>query len=708
MPQDNAVAVSNGASASNSEPKFDPKDVIVQNGYATGDVFSVATALVINPDLKVIISKTYTVDDDTKEIKPDPRDRAEMLRDFYKVSLKNSGITDQEIEQRVKLVESEKDANKTTVDDTIEQWWWQRVRVVGMEEQIKQQIKDEKENKEREKFKVQNPNADSNRIEKYITSKKIEVTSKNISEWIKDHHKKSVSYATEYVADNWQKDKISSLKQAWDVNSNDDDGIKEWLEKRKIPTNNKDVVILWSRFSGKKGDIHVEHDTSFEGMRQMIAMAKKLGLTVIIAGGKPVTDHLPEEEKEKRLKKFSELADNENVFDITGFWESEDWKSVFNREETEEDKTRGRMDQFKVYDYLNRYHHLQHLGFRSGNLEAFALMGQTVSYMEEPESEGGERMATWEKNEDIPYNRLIVEDSPTRTGKYAKEGLELVAKIGKVNKELDDKKKETSLKNSEIAKLTERIKRLLSDLRKKKLENEEKLSTKRNELKSLEEKKEETQSLIKEIDKINKTIEGLNGAIEKQQVAEKELNTKHNELKNLEREEKEKEKEKKPLTEKLLHLITGTSLSIEQLGDFKRPPYVPKKRGISGTTKPEQIKTDYEKGLSVLSLWRVLNRLNTNIEHPKEELVESFMEFVKEDFEFENADNGEGSSQLQELKQKLEEVNDFRADDGSENALFWRYLKLRWGEYYDKFRKKKKKKVSEEYWGQSIGVLGSE
>ena len=37
------------------------------------------------------------------------------------------------------------------------------------------------------------------------------------------------------------------------------------------------IIVLWSRFSGKKGDLHPEHDTSFEGMRQLVDMARGTG-----------------------------------------------------------------------------------------------------------------------------------------------------------------------------------------------------------------------------------------------------------------------------------------------------------------------------------------------------------------------------------------------------------------------------------------------
>jgi hypothetical protein len=75
------------------------------------------------------------------------------------------------------------------------------------------------------------------------------------------------------------------------------------------------------------------------------------------------------------------------------------------------------MDQFKLYEYLHRKFDARHLGFRSGNLEAMALLGYTVRYLEEPGSVGGDRMEKWH-GKGIGYERLPVSRPPTRSGQF--------------------------------------------------------------------------------------------------------------------------------------------------------------------------------------------------------------------------------------------------------------------------------------------------
>ncbi len=191
--------------------------------------------------------------------------------------------------------------------------------------------------------------------------------------------------------------------------------LEKWLEKRHgVPVGKlarSKVLVIWSRFTGKKGEIHVEHDTSFEGTRQLILWAlKEWGFHfVFIAGDKPI-DHMGVSDHSARQDKFNEMCaklGGGRAFNLTSFWEdmtSQDWCGT-------------RMDQFKLYEYLHRVADVRHLGMRSGNLEAMALLGYWVRYMEERGSWGASRMTHW-NGIGLGYERIVLSRPPTRTGQH--------------------------------------------------------------------------------------------------------------------------------------------------------------------------------------------------------------------------------------------------------------------------------------------------
>ncbi|MCP3163932.1 hypothetical protein [Myxococcus qinghaiensis] len=188
-----------------------------------------------------------------------------------------------------------------------------------------------------------------------------------------------------------------------------------WLEKRhQVPVRKLDrskVLVIWSRFTGKKGEIHLEHDTSFEGTRQLIDRAFRAWNFdfVFIAGDKPIV-HRGVDSPEKRIHKFDQMCEDlgkGRAFNLTCFWE----------DETSRTWCGNRMDQFKLYEYLHRVADTRHLGMRSGNLEAMALMGYWVRYMEEVGSWGASRMTHWHAI-GLGYERIVISQPPTRSGKH--------------------------------------------------------------------------------------------------------------------------------------------------------------------------------------------------------------------------------------------------------------------------------------------------
>ncbi|WP_405497528.1 hypothetical protein [Streptomyces sp. NBC_00096] len=236
-----------------------------------------------------------------------------------------------------------------------------------------------------------------------------------------------------------------------------DPQVKEWLASKGVPDSGK-IVILWSRFSGKSGNAHTEHDTSYTGMAQIIAGLKDMDAVLIVgdsqpkgkAGGQEKYQHIADtfnnyggkesgklwgkgegkmvgrgmRKKWVSTEAGDELNDNfgAKVIVMTEFWKDETAKSWGGN---------GRTGQFLLYDYLHRnYDVARHLGFRSGNLEAIAMLGFDVRYMEEPDSWGGDRMAVWHARPDgkttgggdaAGYERLGVTDSSNRLGRHLLE-----------------------------------------------------------------------------------------------------------------------------------------------------------------------------------------------------------------------------------------------------------------------------------------------
>lgn len=179
----------------------------------------------------------------------------------------------------------------------------------------------------------------------------------------------------------------------------------------------KHVVVLWVRFTGKTGGAHVEYDTSFEGLRQLLRKAYEKGNDwVIIVGDKPKLPKMYESDqlkKQARAQKITQIMAESPIptVDLTEFWAEETWKQNFKK----------RVDQFKVFELLHYHNYVKHLGARSGNLESLALLGYQVSYFEDTYGDDDEaldkkRMEPW--HDTVGYRRIQISQVPTRSGKY--------------------------------------------------------------------------------------------------------------------------------------------------------------------------------------------------------------------------------------------------------------------------------------------------
>ncbi|WP_223599395.1 hypothetical protein [Chryseobacterium sp. GVT01B] len=346
-------------------PQRTPKPkvkVLTQPGYATGDMFGIAAALIDDEELHVVISKgdgTFT----------DHTDKADSIKKFYE----DSGIG----EERIHIVKVK------------------QLRGAG----------NRKLENEAHKYK-------------------------------REGYTKGVNYGTDYIARKYSPALRDKLKERWKVNINDDENqaIKRWLEQKGIPTSGNNLLILWSRFSGKGGDIHIEHDTSYTGIRQIVYRVADMYDAIIITGDKGYV--------KERGSKFDDIVNEvkstihpSKVFNITEFWDEKTPSLLAWGGNT-------RFGQFKLYEYFEKnFTHVKHLGFRSGNLEVMAMLGYTVRYMEEEGSESGRRMLAWKdigrgktlkRGDATGYERLLLSQPPTRSGKFLQE------KIKEINTKIEE------------------------------------------------------------------------------------------------------------------------------------------------------------------------------------------------------------------------------------------------------------------------------
>ena len=235
---------------------------------------------------------------------------------------------------------------------------------------------------------------------------------------------KTTAYATSEVANLWggRSQGRARMRTAWGLDSPDTDlrtdtrtdtrtdRMRSFLAARGVPEQGP-YVVLWSRLSSRQeGEAHPQHDTGTEGMRQIIAGLPP-ATKVILAG---------DASRNGALRRLADSHDN--VHDLTEFWNDDDWRQAFP------DGTRE--DQLQFFDHLADIADgdLKHLGFRSGNLEAFALVGHQVRYLEESGNGQAKRMQTWHAPA-IGYQRITLNQVPTLAGQW------VVAKAAETGKE---------------------------------------------------------------------------------------------------------------------------------------------------------------------------------------------------------------------------------------------------------------------------------
>ncbi|RKT88668.1 hypothetical protein SAMN05421805_1011709 [Saccharopolyspora antimicrobica] len=351
--------------------------IVKQPGYASGDQFGILVALLSKPEMQVVIGRNRnpTAQDRTP-------DKSHDIEKFYR----DSGID----QSRIHIAYAE-----------------------SMETRVQWHALD------RESWEV--------------AENEFGITDRHNQEEIIEGNEAG----TRYVAENFSEADRDKLRDSFGLSSDVEDNdarIHDWLAKKGIrlqETGNR-VLVLWSRFSGKKYNWKnlrglMENDTSFEGVRQIIRQTVNHYDTILITGDKHPT----------KEGKWSSLTDQmrretntDKIHEITEFWNE-------NSAELKAWEGNSRTRQYRLYDYLHRKHRLTHLGFRSGNLEAVALIGHKVRYIEDSSAFGGSRMTAWHDTSDgktrsggmAPgYERIQINETSTGSGRHSNEYRELHGK----------------------------------------------------------------------------------------------------------------------------------------------------------------------------------------------------------------------------------------------------------------------------------------
>ncbi|MEV7941999.1 OTU domain-containing protein, partial [Kitasatospora sp. NPDC088264] len=236
---------------------------------------------------------------------------------------------------------------------------------------------------------------------------------------------RDVTFASLKVSKDFSDELRERVREAWRMTSARDQQIADWLTSRGItlPAEGSKVLVLWSRFTGKAtrwDDLssRMEHDTSFQGARQILReFAREHGMVIITGDPHPSRNTKWDE----LVAEMREELGIDTIHHITGFWrDGGSDPSVW----TENLRT----GQLRLYDFLNRRYDMNHLGARSGNLEAAALLGHDVTYLEEVGSSGRARMERWHLDYSTGraalggkapgYERVTIDFPPTASGKY--------------------------------------------------------------------------------------------------------------------------------------------------------------------------------------------------------------------------------------------------------------------------------------------------
>lgn len=170
-------------------------------------------------------------------------------------------------------------------------------------------------------------------------------------------------------------------------------------------------VVLWSRQSGKNHGAHLELDSGFEGLRNLIEKLSTADRSrcILLAG-----DDRSSEGQATKLQQIaaSYALKGYKVRALGQFWNTTRFKEIFP-------EPMRRIGQGIIFKTLSRDLHnaLVHVGMRSGNLEMFALLGMKVVYLDLAHGVTNERMQVFNEH-GIEYKMVGINQSPSLTGQW--------------------------------------------------------------------------------------------------------------------------------------------------------------------------------------------------------------------------------------------------------------------------------------------------
>lgn len=353
-------------------------EFILQCGYMSGDTYAAAAYLLMSADRRILLLK------DTKE----PDDRSGMIEKIYR----ETGVIGQVVVVDISREEARAREVYRALDAAISSKRWPAAdRGTSAERQLAGLLR---------------------QLPRRADLRKIVTVTGRVAEDF--HARPAAALAT--VARAWGPARLSTdLKFAlWGFMGEKFAGIG--YEPRP------NIVVLWSRQSGKRGGAHLEMDTSYKGIRQVARhFAGKGNATVLLAG-----DEKPVRLRDGMSGKLRLLAsEDRHIIDVSGMWEQPVWREHFGQATF--------LAQFAFFHTLAAEFHVVHLGCRSGMLESMALLGMPTYYLEPTECGSGDRMLAFERH-GIPYSRiqLSTHGLPGLTARAAQRQIEELTRRDRV------------------------------------------------------------------------------------------------------------------------------------------------------------------------------------------------------------------------------------------------------------------------------------
>lgn len=336
-------------------------DKIIQCGYMSGDTYSAAALLAADPGMRIILVK------DTKAA-GQYADKSGLIQKIYA----ESGVQD-----RVTLL----DISTTTVN------------IVDLWKSVSEAFRDQ----------YALPDA--------LSTAALVGIQRRLCNDVEPKRRwpRSITAVTGLLATQWttrREATIAAVAKAWKIGKLPTEqkfALYEYMGQVFAKTGfdiRPNIVVLWSRQSGKRGGAHPELDSSYAAIRQLARRFAEVDMraTVVLAG----------DEKNTKMADFAH--GKPHIVNATNMWEAPVWRTMFGEATF--------LAQFAFYKYLAGDYNVVHVGMRSGMLESMALLGMTTFYLEGQDSGSGDRMLTFSRA-GIPYARVQIVDAPGLTGRIS-------------------------------------------------------------------------------------------------------------------------------------------------------------------------------------------------------------------------------------------------------------------------------------------------